>query len=155
MPEPKIKDWQLERLKYFANSTAAYLFCPIYLGGSALYKENPRDVDIFAVISDWDFYLRFGRWQDWTKERRAMFTGEITWKLARECHKRWRQGCAETMLCLDFKIIPAILQIKNYSHLPVYRLDDSPFEIEDETESYGQLEEELNDMRLWGPRFNG
>lgn len=121
--KPKVK--YIARLERWANSISAYLHCPVFLAGSALYKEDYRDVDVFALISDWDFELRFGPVLEFLEEGQTGKYTEIRWSWARECSKQWRAGCSETGMNLDFKII-SHTQHKQHGGKPVYRLDNNP-----------------------------
>lgn len=125
MPTPFIPIENMLLLNRWANSISAYYYAPIFLGGSSLIKSDYRDVDVFAVIHDRHFRIRFGDVDEWEKEG---ISGEykIRWEWARECCKRWEEGCCETGLNLDFKIQPKSFVVKRYAEINTYRLDTNP-----------------------------
>lgn len=132
--EPKIKEWQLGALRKFADNMAEYYYGQVYLGGSSLHREDFRDVDVFIIISDIDFYLRFGQIREWHAERNGEKPLEIIWKLSKEQHKRFYEASMRTMLAVDVKILPASF-VQNSTY-PVYRLDSSPIQIDETWVTY-------------------
>jgi hypothetical protein len=58
-PEPA-PWWLAQILRPWANQIAARFAAPVYLVGSALREEYPRDVDIRIVLTDADFVQRYG-----------------------------------------------------------------------------------------------
>lgn len=56
--------WLKDYLRGWANQIAARYGHPVYLVGSALTEEHPRDVDVVCILPDDEFFARFGC--DWT-----------------------------------------------------------------------------------------
>lgn len=111
------------KLIKWANSIRGHYGHPVYLVGSQLTdKENPRDVDIVLVLPNDEFTLRFGNVYEWIKEGVTGNWTSIRWSWSEECIKRWKEGCIETDLNLDFKIEPMMQHI-GLKHLPSLRLD--------------------------------
>lgn len=92
-----------------------YYFCPVYLLGSCLERENYNDVDLFIVLPDNYFNLRYGG-----KEGFML-------RLGRDMEKRWFAGCTETGLNLDLKILPKTAFLKHYPADEKLRLDSTGF----------------------------
>ncbi len=105
----------------WANKIRAFYGYAVYLEGSALTKKNPKDYDIFCIIPDEDFELRYGNTKIWKKE--YMF-GEIIegiiWGWAEDCYKKSINGMKFTKLNIDFKVIPQDFDNKVYERI---RLD--------------------------------
>lgn len=58
--------WVAPLLEGWANWLASRFNAPVYLVGSALVKERPRDVDIRVIMPDDEFCQRYGirHWTD-------------------------------------------------------------------------------------------
>ena len=52
--------WLKPYLSKWACQIAGRFNSPVYLVGSALYKEYPRDVDVVVILSNQDFVNRYG-----------------------------------------------------------------------------------------------
>jgi len=81
--------------------------CDIYLVGSGVYKENPRDLDIVAIYSQHDFETIYGPIDQWRAETKAGIWTEdckLEWcKDVMDCiYEGWKLGLTKPML--DFKI---------------------------------------------------
>jgi len=60
-PAPLAAAWWLAQvLRPWANQMAARFNAPVYLVGSALTEEHPRDVDVRIVLPDEAFLQRYG-----------------------------------------------------------------------------------------------
>ncbi|GEM_PF-7081811 len=80
-----------------------------FIGGSALFKNNPKDVDILAVVDDKEFEELF----DMDAEEFGDEDRDGPWK---EGRKRWGYECSGAkrvlqyvfpeLIPIDFKIIP-------------------------------------------------
>lgn len=99
------------RLKHFYGGY-------VYLVGSALWKKEPRDIDIRLILPDEQFEILIGNVNSWIYQ---IETGQ--WK--EECYK-WSKMCTqethyfwhETGLNIDFQIYPESFSRKRYGHLP-------------------------------------
>jgi hypothetical protein len=54
------KIWIKPYLSKWACQIAGRFSSPVYLVGSALTKEYPRDIDVVVILSDEDFFNRYG-----------------------------------------------------------------------------------------------
>ena len=89
-----------EKLGFWAQCMAARFGGPVYLVGSALTKENPRDVDIRIVIPDHDFFNRYDRLaSDFYTDRGPIWVEDVA-KLGRDLLRTWHG------LNLDLQVYP-------------------------------------------------
>ena len=91
------------KLREWAKITSEQIGYPIYLVGSTLYKEVPRDFDIVIVISQEEFELKFG-------ELTESNWGEVLVRSFNYYVKEY-WDCEETLgdcghVPLDFKVYP-------------------------------------------------
>lgn len=108
----------------WANSIRGFYGHPVYLVGSQLTdKPDPRDVDVICVIPNDEFTLRFGDVYKWLDEGGTGQWTDVRWRWSDHCVKKWKQGCLETGLNLDFKVIPMCAHIGEYGDHPTHRLD--------------------------------
>ena len=103
-----------EKLVSYSNKMALYYFCPVFLLGSSLEHSHYNDVDVFIVLPDRYFNLRYG-------------VNDYMTRLSRDMEKRWLMGCEATGLNLDLKILPKTAFIKKYSDQQMIRLDNLNF----------------------------
>src|SRR4051812_25707708 len=54
--------WAGQLLRGWANQIAARYGHPVYIIGSALFEERPRDVDVVCILPDKEFRNRFDGW---------------------------------------------------------------------------------------------
>lgn len=94
-----LKDFFLEAFQEQANHYAIYYQAPIYLVGSVLTSDNPRDIDVRVVLTERQMYRHYGKvigakatreWKSWM------------WRRAADQVKRSRQ--AVLGMTLDFQI---------------------------------------------------
>lgn len=55
-----IKWSDFQKLKRAAQTAADNIGYPVYLVGSALYKDPPRDIDVSVIVPYGDYLARFG-----------------------------------------------------------------------------------------------
>jgi hypothetical protein len=107
--EPRPYDYQemtwgkFIKLREWAKHAALEIGYPIYLVGSTLYKEVPRDFDVVVTIPKEEFVERFGALTE------SNF-GEVLVKASNHYYKEYF-NCEETLgecgfVPLDFKIYP-------------------------------------------------
>jgi hypothetical protein len=107
--EPRPYDYQemtwgkFLKLREWAKKTSQELGYPIYLVGSTLYKEVPRDFDVVMTIPEKEFEERFGPMDE------SNF-GEVLAKSFKDYVRQYFE-CEETLgqcghVPLDFKIYP-------------------------------------------------
>ena len=115
-----------EKIKLVCNGFANQLYCrynaPVYLVGSSLYEENPRDVDIVVEIPDKQFEHRYGsivRWEalwggDW---------GEGKQKWAMDVAKLSSVATNYIKENIDFKVYPISFCEEVFKGKPKERID--------------------------------
>lgn len=92
----------LPQLTKLANQWYGYYGGPVYLVGSALDKEDPRDIDIRVVITNQDFERLFGKYEDFVVEYNSGKFGSCSWRWVEDRLKRCRTGYVETNANIDF-----------------------------------------------------
>ena len=92
----------LPKLTKLANHWYAYYGGPVFLIGSALEKEEPRDIDIRVVVTKEDFERLYGKYEDFSKEYVSGEFGPCTWSWVEDRLKRCRLAYAETNANIDF-----------------------------------------------------
>ena len=89
-------------LKRIANQLYGYYGGPVYLVGSALTDENPRDIDIKVVVSRKDFERLFGNYDHFAVEYSTGEFGDVAWKWVDDRLKRCRILSEEIGQNIDF-----------------------------------------------------
>lgn len=92
----------LPKLKIIANQLYAYYGGPVYLVGTALEKEECRDIDIRVVVSNKDFDRLFGPVDVFLKEYSSGEFGLTTWRWAEDRLKRCRLLYDRYRIRIDF-----------------------------------------------------
>lgn len=105
-PENKLVRW--------ANSIRVFYGHPVYLVGSQLTKENPRDVDVCCILPDDEFELRYGPVDQWIDEGCSGLYTNLRWNWGDDVVKKCMHGRKETKLEIDFKVIPQKFDIEQY-----------------------------------------
>lgn len=95
----------LPQLVRIANQLYGYYGGPVYLIGSALYNENPRDIDIRVVISVTDFNRIYGNYEKFNEEYISGEFDTIAWKWVDDRLKRCRDLYQQTSENIDFSVI--------------------------------------------------
>ena len=130
---------ETSRLVRFANKMCGFYGHPVYLVGSQLTSETPRDVDLICIIPDEEFKMRwFPDW--WTgsddpKEAIEKFYLGIHTGIHKEEHWHWYQdmkkqslfGMKGAHLPIDFKIQAESYSVSHYIDSPKKRLDTRPY----------------------------
>lgn len=112
----------VRRLNPWANQIAARFGHPVYLVGSALEHEDPRDVDVVCLLPDAEFWGRYGRYQEHARI-------DVPWGPEA---KRWGEDMAKLSayaakhlaLNVDLKVQAHYLAQHWYGDAPRVRLDD-------------------------------
>ncbi|WP_221039213.1 hypothetical protein [Gelria sp. Kuro-4] len=94
------------KLDAVARTLARKYSCPIYLVGSALNTDTPRDVDILAIMPDDEFAKRYGSVKEWVQQGETGDWGEARWRWSRECTRQTKQLWRVTDMKIDFQIQP-------------------------------------------------
>lgn len=119
----------------YANKMAGFYNNPVYLVGSQLDSDNPRDVDIVCIISDEEFKLRWLRtWclgdNNLKDEIDKFYLGIHTgihetehWEWYRDMWKKTLYGLKMTKLPIDFKVQAQSYADSHYLEKKKLRLD--------------------------------
>ena len=122
----------------FANKMCGFYGHPVYLVGSQLTSETPRDVDLVCVLPDEEFKLRY--FPDWwegdgmiKEEVEKFFLGIHTgvhlqehWSWYEEMSKKTLFGMGSLHISLDFKVYPESY-CERHKDKPRLRLDTRPY----------------------------
>jgi len=128
MSEVRVENnWVAQYLAGWANQIAARYGHPVYLVGSALVEEKPRDVDIVVILPDEEFTNRFGPWPETQMLGPIVTEGAKRW--AAECGKlaRWVTKY-HPAVNVDFKVESDDWAALKYTGKPKLRIDSVPFE---------------------------
>lgn len=91
--------WLRHRLVYFSERMAARFGAPVYLVGSALTENKPRDVDLRIPLDDEQFRLRYGQTVDeWLSRASEAWMNDMA--------KLNQTGVKQTETNLDFQVVP-------------------------------------------------
>ena len=117
----------------FANKMCGFYGHPVYLVGSQLISETPRDVDVVCIIPDNEFKLRYypDWWEDKELETQEKFFLGIHTGIHKQEHWDWYEdmskktlfGMNSLHLPLDFKVYPESYCNEKFKDLPKLRLD--------------------------------
>jgi hypothetical protein len=121
-PEERVRRLQLQ-LHGWACQVATRFGAPVYLVGSTLTEQNPRDVDISIVLSDDDFAARYGDVQEWDSEMYGIAWGEGRQRCAEDQVKLTRHLVTSYRMNVDLKIEPLFRAEAIYQGKPRVRLD--------------------------------
>lgn len=115
------------RITRWTNMIAGYYGYPVYIVGSTLTKENPRDLDLVCIIPDYDFELRYDcKLREWINGFIMGSYSDEHWRWANECLKRSINGMKWTRKLTDFKVYPKSYDEEYMDHLPKLRTDSRP-----------------------------
>lgn len=104
-------------LARWANHVRGFYGHPVYLVGSALTKEEPRDIDVICILPDEEFKHRYG-----IKNIEQFFRDKILgdfskphWNLVDDYLKKTKHGWRFTKMNIDFKV-KAEYENKNFHY---------------------------------------
>lgn len=118
----------------WANGIAGFYGHPVYLVGSQLYKDKPRDVDVICIIPDREFVLRyinqfevvghtdFEKCQQWQMRYKSGLYNESNWVWAKDVLHKSLQGMYYTSLQIDLKVYPQSVQDKEFADKPKLKI---------------------------------
>lgn len=107
----------------FANQMYCRYGQPVFLVGSSLNNDNPRDVDIRVTLPDDVFEARYGSVKEWRED---------TWRNEwREARQKWANDTAKlssfASVCvkmnIDFQVIPESLEKDLFKDKVKVRID--------------------------------
>ena len=122
----KVLGWFPGVFKKQANWYAAYYGAPVYLVGSALTKERPRDIDVRITLSDEEFWRFYGRPippHEGSKDQQEMQGWQ--WSQLADHLKRNRKLGHYGGYPIDFQL-QTLAEAKQFEHKERIRLDDAP-----------------------------
>ena len=114
--------WRQRLVAIAPSLSGLYFGCPIYLVGGALHDEDPRDVDVVAVVPDQLFLASYSELDAWANEQQIARSIDA-WSLEYDNRlntpksktwERWALDCAKHNARLtialhkrvDFKVQP-------------------------------------------------
>jgi hypothetical protein len=118
----KLREWFPKAFQHQANLYVGLYGAPIFLVGSTLSKDVPRDIDIRVILSDEEMWRLFGRPYEPKKEN---LWEEWQWKRAAENLKRSRELSAWSGYPIDFQV-QSMAEASPHKDLPAIRLDSAP-----------------------------
>lgn len=120
----------------WANHIAGFYGHPVYLVGSQLHKDNPRDVDLVCIIPDDEFVTRFinqfevighndlEKCEQWYLRWQSGLYNESNWVWAKDVSHKSLQGMRFTSMNVDLKILSRLMQDKNYQNKPIMKISE-------------------------------
>lgn len=114
MSEKNIEGW--------ANQMAARFGHPVYLVGSALTQEKPRDYDVRIMIPDEEFVARYGPINDWLHNIWGTWE-DAGYRWGNDMAKMNRQATIILQDNIDLQVFPKTWADAVYSGKPKKRLD--------------------------------
>lgn len=121
-PDERVRRLKLQ-LHGWACQMAVRFGVPVYLVGSALVDDNPRDIDLSIVLPDEDFTARYGDVQRWDSEMWGIAWGAERQRWAEDQIKLARHLVAAYKMNIDLKIEPLFRAAAIYQGKPRVRLD--------------------------------
>jgi hypothetical protein len=126
--------WIGPLLHGWANQIAARFNQPVYLVGSALVEEKPRDTDVVVILTDEEFLARYGmsglatqKIGDHADDRDRRYWQDVA-KLSAWCNRHHGNGS----LNVDFKVQDES-QVKARHYSPDFRLRLDSLEVPQQT----------------------
>ena len=135
-----LKFGDTNRLVRYANKMRGFYGHPVYLVGSALIKDSPRDYDLICIIPDIEFITRYAydtlalhredeiikEVEKWELGCNDGLSGDTFWRWSDDCLKKSLSGTRYTRKYIDFKVLPASNDLKYYEKHSKLRLDTRP-----------------------------
>jgi hypothetical protein len=96
-------------LRRYANIISGKFALPVYLVGSALTKEDPRDYDLRVKIPNKEFEKRYfcDSAEQWMLRFQSGLYDESNWLWAKDNVKITKRGWTFCRLNIDFQAYPA------------------------------------------------
>lgn len=116
-----------DRIVRWANLIRAFYGHPVWLVGSQLTSETPRDVDLVVIVPDYEFCLRFNieveKLSQWILRFNNGIFDETHWAWSDDVTKKSLNGMRYTGLPIDFKIYPEMYVNMYYQDYPKQQID--------------------------------
>jgi len=116
-----MKAWENVRIVMIANKLRMFYGHPVYLVGSAIDKEFPRDVDLVIELPDKEFVTRYA-WNvkgfndtikvteiinNWINSVvHGINCDDVVWNWGQDCSKKSLQAIEFCQYNIDFKVHP-------------------------------------------------
>jgi len=116
---------QTNLLERWANLIRGFYGHPVYLGGSQLVKDAPRDVDVFVIIPDDEFKLRYqcDDIKQWGLRYNNGLWDDSNWNWADDISHKSLQAMKFIRMQIDFKLYPQSYQDEFYKDKELLQLD--------------------------------
>lgn len=118
----------------YANGIAGFYGHPVYLVGSQLYKDHPRDVDLACIIPNNEFVKRYinqvevvgttdeEKCEQWGLRYQSGLYNESNWAWAKDVSHKSLQGMDYTRMAIDLKVYPQQYQDDNFGDKPKLKI---------------------------------
>jgi hypothetical protein len=116
----------------WANQMYSRFGYPVYLVGSSLFTENPRDIDIRINLPDNVFIARYGPINQWMSDTWKPVWGIARQNWAKDMSKLSLEACLALKMNIDFQVEPIIAVYSWHKNKPKLRIDT----IEDNKDTY-------------------
>ena len=107
----------------WANQMYSRFGYPVYLVGSSLHTEYPRDIDIRITLPDEIFIARYGLINEWISDTWKPVWGVTRQNWARDMAKLSLDATTSIRLNIDFQVEPEKAVILWHKDKPRVRLD--------------------------------
>ena len=135
----KLEFNETHSLVRFANKMCGFYGHSVYLVGSQLTSDNPRDVDLVCILPDEEFKLRY--FPDWwegndklKEEIEKFFLGIHTgihsqeqWDWYEDMNKKSLFGMKSLHIPIDFKVYPKTYVDQHFLDNPKLKLDTKKY----------------------------
>ena len=120
---PHLIGKKISKLSRWANKMRGHYGTPVYLVGSSLTNENPRDYDIRICLPDKDFMMRYScnDIEQFCLRLDSGLWDDSNWLWSDDRLKMTKRGWNTTNLNIDFQIYPIRLwnEFKNKDKLQI------------------------------------
>lgn len=137
----QIKCLKNNRIERWANIQSGFFNGRVYLVGSSLTKEDPRDTDIVCIISDYDFCWRYGLYakhsedkeehrkacEEWYENYKTGTYDDTHWYWCKDVVHKAQQGARFiATINIDYKVISETMDKINFNEKLKLRIDKNP-----------------------------
>jgi hypothetical protein len=148
----EIKCLQSDILIRCANNLSGFYGQPVYLVGSQLTKDDPRDVDIVIILPHDEFVLRYINQREtigitndekcyqWGLRWKSGLYNESNWVWAKDVSHKCLQAMKWTSMYIDLKVLPLCYHLEHYSDHPILKISEDNFK--------SLLNKDQNDERI-------
>lgn len=140
MKDPKgIPCLKNDRLERHANGLAGFFGHSVFLVGSQLTRDDPRDVDLVIIIPDSEFVLRYinqfevightdqEKCEQWGYRYLSGLYNESNWVWARDMVHKNLKAMEVTSMLVDLKVLPESYHKRQYADKPKLKISTDGF----------------------------